>query len=193
MLVDTIFKQYQISNYGNNMINLRKAEMKQSPEILQFYQNVIKSIEESEFKPKWSNNYPDLEYIETSIKNEELYLCRQDENIIASIVLNNRFNPEYEGINWIVDADPDEITVIHTFAVDSNFAGKGIGKEIFNQIRENAIKDNKKTIRIDIIDGNVGAQNVFEAFGFEYVDTVELFHNAVGLEKFHLYELVLIL
>ena len=174
------------------MIFLRKAESKESARILQFYQNVIKSIEGSEFKPKWGEYYPNLEYIETSIKNEQLYLCTENDNIIASIVLNNRFNPEYKDINWTVNAKSDEITIIHAFAVDSNFAGNGIGKEIFNQIKDNAIKNNQRTIRIDIIDGNIGAQNVFEALGFKYVDTAESFHKAVGLEKFHLYELVLV-
>ena len=68
---------------------------------------------------------------------------------------------------------------------------KGIGREIFNQIKTKAMRNNKKTIRIDIIDGNVGAQRVFEKFGFEYIDTVEMFHEAVGMENFHLYEYVL--
>ena len=176
----------------NSMASLRKAEIKEAVEILKLYQNVIKSIKGSEFNPKWSEYYPNLEFIETSIENEELYIYTENDKIIASVVLNNRFDPEYEDINWIANAKPDETTIIHTFAVDSNFTGKGIGKGIFNQIKENAIENNQKTIRLDIIDGNIGAQNVFEKFGFKYIDTVEVFHKAVGLEKFHLYELVLL-
>lgn len=53
------------------------------------------------------------------------------------------------------------------------------------------MKNNVKTIRLDIIDGNAGAQKVFEKLGFEHVDSVEMFHPAVGAEKFHLYENVL--
>ena len=127
----------------------------------------------------------------TSIKKEELYISTKDNDIIASLVLNNRFSPEYENINWNISAKPNELTVIHTFAIASNFTGKGIGREIFNQIKANAIKNNEKAIRVDIINGNIGAQKVFKKFGFEYVDTVEMFHEAVGLEKFHLYEYVL--
>ena len=97
------------------------------------------------------------------------------------------FNPEYKNIDWTVDAEADEIIVIHTFAVSN--ARKGTGRKIFNQIRKNALKKNKKTIRVDIINGNIGALKVFERFGFEYIDTVEMFHPAVGCESFHLYEL----
>ena len=173
------------------MFNLKKAEIKDAMKILEFYQNTIESIKNSEFKPKWNKHYPNLGFIKKSIDNDEVYICTKNEDIVASVVLNNGFDPEYTDVNWIVNAKSDEITVIHAFAVDSNFTGKGIGKQIFSQIKENAIINKQKTIRIDIIDGNIGAQKVFKRLGFEYVDTVEVFHNAVGLEKFHLYELVL--
>ena len=169
------------------MTNLRKANQNEARKILEFYRNILKSIEGSEFDPKWNDSYPDLEFIEGSIKKGELYICDIDGDVAASLVLNNSFNPQYENIDWNVDAEADEIIVIHTFAVSN--AGKGIGREIFNQIRKKALKKNKKTIRVDIIDGNIGALKVFERFGFEYIDTVEMFHPAVGFESFHLYEL----
>ena len=172
------------------MNNLRKAKIEESEKILEFYQNIIDSIEGTQFKPKWSKHYPNLEFIKTSIEKQEMYVHTKDNDIIACVVLNNRFYPEYDNIDWIIEAEPEEIVIIHTFALTSDFAGKGIGREIFNQIKNNALKNNQKTIRIDIINGNIGAQNVFEKFGFEYVDTVEIFHDIVGLEKFHLYEWV---
>lgn len=173
------------------MINLRTAKLKEAEKILQFYQDIINSTKGSEFKPKWNDSYPNLEYIQTSIEKQELYVYTRNNSIIACLILNNRFDPEYEGINWNTNASPNEITIIHTFAIDSSFTKKGIGREIFNQIKTKAMRNNKKTIRIDIIDGNVGAQRVFEKFGFEYIDTVEMFHEAVGMENFHLYEYVL--
>ena len=148
------------------MINLRKAEIEESEEILEFYQDIISSTKDTEFKTRWSERYPNLKYIETGIENQEFYVYRENEEILACLSLNNRFEPEYENVNWMIDAKPDEIIIIHAFAVSSNLAGKGIGKEIFNQIKENALKSNKKTIRIDIIDGNTGAKKVFEKLGF---------------------------
>ena len=173
------------------MIKLKKAKIDESEKILEFYRNIIDSIRGSEFKPKWSKHYPNLEFIKESIGKGELYICTIDADVISSVVLNNRFNPEYENIDWIVDARPQEIVIIHTFAVASDFSQKGIGREIFKQIKTEAEKNRKKTIRIDIINGNIGAQKVFEKFGFEYIDTAEIFHNAIGVEKFHLYEYAL--
>lgn len=173
------------------MAKLRKADIEESVEIFQFYQNVIDSIKDSEFEPKWNKNYPDLDYVKKCIKNKELYVYKENDTIIACIVMNNRFEHEYEGIDWISNVKPDEITVLHTFAVDSNFAGKGIGKQIFNRIKDIAIENNQKTIRIDIIDSNTASQKIFEKFGFIYIDTVEVYNKTVGLVKFNLYELIL--
>jgi RimJ/RimL family protein N-acetyltransferase len=173
------------------MTNLRKAEIEEAEKILKFYQDIINSIEGSKFKPKWGKHYPNLEFIERSIEKQELYISTEDSCIIACIVLNNRFEPEYENIDWTINAKPQEIIIIHTFAVNTNLTRKGIGKEIFSQIKSHAIINGKKTVRLDIIDGNIGAQRVFERFGFEYIGSAEIFHNAVGLEKFHLYEYVL--
>ena len=170
------------------MIELRKAEIDESCEILKFYRNIIFSIKDSEFKPKWNDSYPDLEFIENSIMKGEMYVYSED-GINACVVINNEFGEEYDNVKWHADAESGEIIVIHTFAVDS--MGKGIGKEIFNQIENSAVENNKKSIRIDIIDGNIGAANVFKKFGFEYVDSVKMFHEAVGLETFHLYEKLL--
>lgn len=174
------------------MINLRNAVLEESKEILKFYRKVIDSLEGTEFKTRWSERYPNLEYIESGIKKREVYVYTENGKITSCFVLNNRFEPEYENIDWMTNAKPQEIVIIHAFAVAQDSAGKGIGKEIFNQIKENSIKNNQKTIRIDIIDGNVGAKKVFEKLGFEYVDTAEIFHRAVGLEKFHLYEYPLV-
>ena len=173
------------------MFNLKKPNIEEADEILDFYRSVIISIEDTQFKPKWSEKYPDFEYIKTSIGKGELYICKMDGGIISCVVLNDGFDPDYENVSWLCNAESDEILVIHAFAVASGSSGKGVGREIFSQIKDDAIKNNQKTIRIDIIDGNEGACKVFEKFGFEYVDTVEIVHDIVGLEKFHLFEYVL--
>ena len=94
------------------MITLRNAKIEESEKILSFYQNIIDSIKGTEFKPKWSESYPNLEFIETSIEKQELYIYTEDNNVIACVVLNNRFDPEYENIDWISDAKPQEIVII---------------------------------------------------------------------------------
>ena len=170
------------------MNTLRKAHMNESCEILKFYQKIISDIKGSEFMPKWSESYPNLEYIEDSILKGELYVNSKG-SIAACAVLNNEFGHDYSNVKWHVNAKLEEIVVIHTFAV--GLIGKGMGKDIFDYILKEAKKNNKKTIRIDVIDGNVGALKVFEKWGFKYVNSLKAFNESVGLQTFHLYERLL--
>lgn len=170
---------------------LKKAEIDEAEDVLIFYKNVIKSIENSDFKPKWNDKYPDLEYIEKSIKKSELYICRDNDIIISSFILNSEFDNDYSTVKWQVEAKPSEITIIHTFAINSDYQSKGLSRIIFDEIKKIAIDNNQKTLRIDIVGGNTGAQKVFEKLGFEYITTVDIVHYAVGLQDFHLYEYVL--
>lgn len=167
------------------MIKIRKALISEAGEILSFYENIIFSLKNSEFNPKWNERYPNIEFIKDSILKGEMYVYSQN-GLKACLVINNELGKEYNNVKWHVNANPDEIIVIHTFAVKS--MKKGIGKEILDYIMKEAIKNNKKTIRVDVIDGNAGAQKVFEKLGFEYVDSMKMFHEAVGMETFHIYE-----
>ena len=170
---------------------LRKAKINESTEILKFYHRIIESIRDSDFKPKWNNEYPNLEFIEKSIKKEELYIYTKNNIIISSLILNDSFDVDYSYVNWSFNAKLDEITVMHAFAIDSKFRGKGLGRKIFDEIKDITMANNKKTIRIDVIDGNVGAQKVYEHLGFEYIGCAETNQYPIGPEKFHLYEYVL--
>jgi len=172
------------------MIQLRHARIEESKQILAFYKDIINTTDE-EFNPKWNDNYPNSEFIENSIIKKELYIARKDEMIISSVIVNDDFDSHYDDTDWIVNAKKDEIAAIHTFAVNPACRGRGISKRIFDIIKSHCLKNNKKSIRIDVIDGNVGAQGVFKRLGFVYIDTFEVHHDAVGLENFHLYEYVL--
>ncbi len=170
---------------------LRKAKINESEKILNFYQNVIFSLKDSEFNPKWNEKYPNLEYICSSIKKEELYVYTDEHEIISSFILNNQFDNDYNTVQWQISPKPSEITIIHTFAINSNYRQRGNSKKIFKKIKEMAMNNNQKTLRIDIVDGNDGAQKVFEKLGFKYIESIEIEHYAVGLQKFHLYEYLL--
>lgn len=176
-----------IPEKGLTMI-LRKAKPSEAEDILIFYKKVIKSLINSEFNPKWNDKYPDLRYIEKSIKKGELYICTDNEKIVSSFILNGEFDNDYSNVEWLTEAEEDEIIIIHTFAISSEYRSQGLSKWIFDKIADMAITSNRKTLRIDIVGGNSGARKVFEKLGFRHVCDVEIEHYAVGLQDFHLYE-----
>lgn len=167
---------------------LRNARPSEAEDILAFYEKVIESLKNSEFNPKWNDKYPNIEYIEKSIKKGELYICTDNENIVSSFIMNSEFDNDYSHVEWLTEAEMDEITIIHTFAISSEYRSQGLSRRIFKKIEDMAITSNRKTLRIDIIGGNSGARKVFEKLGFRHVRDVEIEHYAVGLQDFHLYE-----
>lgn len=167
---------------------IKKAKYGEAQKILEFYQNVIRFIRGTEFVPKWNEKYPNLEYIQNCISKGELYICTDENEIVSSFILNHEFDNDYSSVKWKTDSHDMEVTVIHTFAIGPSYRSKGLSSEIFEKIKKIALSNNQKTLRIDIVGGNVGAQRVFEKLGFEFITTVEIEHYAVGLQDFHLYE-----
>ena len=86
------------------MIQIRRAKIHESRDILDFYRNIINTPND-DFNPKWDENYPDLEYIENSILKEELYIYKHDKKIVSSIIVNNNFGGRYNDANWTVNAE----------------------------------------------------------------------------------------
>ena len=87
--------------------------------------------------------------------------------------------------------DRSEFMVIHMLGVHSDFAGRGLAKEMVRFAIETAGAAGMKAIRLDVLKGNVPAERLYPAMGFSYVDTIKLFYEDTGRVDFELFELVL--
>ena len=116
-------------------MNLHKAELDDAERILEFYKIIIANSKSSQFNPKWNKNYPNLEFIKSSIIKEELLILNENENIIASIIVNNYFNKEYENLNWIVNAKYGEFAAIHALQFIQNIQGKELEKIYLTKLK----------------------------------------------------------
>ena len=48
-----------------------------------------------------------------------------------------------------------------------------------------------KVIRLDVLEGNIPAQKVYERLGFNYINTIQMYYEDTGLTGYMLYEYVL--
>jgi hypothetical protein len=48
-----------------------------------------------------------------------------------------------------------------------------------------------KTIRLDVLDGNIPAENLYLGMGFQYLNKVQMYYEDTGWTAFRLYEYVL--
>lgn len=106
------------------------------------------------------------------------------------VVLNHDYNEGYRDIHWSVAAEDSELCVIHALGVHPAAAGKGFAKEMTRYAIDLAKEHKLKTIRLDVLGGNLPAERAYTSVGFRYVDTIRMFYEDTGWTDFRLFEYI---
>lgn len=142
--------------------------------------------------PGWIKGvYPVEETAASGIEEGNLYVIREKNSIIGSVIL--RHNPEaaYSKADWGIDLDYQDIFVICTLAVHPDYLKKGVGKKLMEFIIQYSEELCMKAIRLDVFEKNIPAISLYQKYGFQYIDTVDLGYGKYGLDKFELYQKLL--
>ena len=166
-----------------------KADRNQYENVRSFYHSMIDAMAGSTAYVGWKKDiYPSSEFLSDSIRQGELYIVSEDENITAAMVFNHDHNDGYAGIHWQTEADDTEVMVIHALGVHPNHYGKGYAKALVRETISMAGKSGMKAIRLDVLEGNTPAEKLYLDFGFQYTDTVRMYYEDTGWTNFRLYE-----
>ena len=125
---------------------------------------------------------------EKGIKEKNLYVLRNERQIMGSIILSHEPEAAYEKADWHVDLEYKDIFVIHTFAVHPLYLGNGTGKRLMEFALEQSREEKIKAIRLDVYEKNTPAISLYRKYGFRYIDTVDLGYGEFGLDNFELYQ-----
>lgn len=158
----------------------------------QLYVDVCAQQAHDPYTPQWTIDvYPAEDDIRKHIDAGELYLGWQDGAPAAAMVLVEHEDPEYVEVPWLTPAAPDEVAVIHLLAVHPRARGQHAGAALVQEAIRLAREANKRVIHLDVVPGNLAASRIYEAEGFVYVCTNQIFYEDTGLMDFDMYELVL--
>lgn len=164
-----------------------KSEFKQ---IRQFYWNLIDAMSDQNDCIGWKKGiYPTDDYLQESLANKELYTLKNGKTLCACVILNNSCNEGYKGCPWSLEFSEYEVMVPHALAVDPKLQGKGIGKQILNEILSLARKKGVKSIRLDILGTNLAAEKLYTGRGFQFVQAKNMFYEDTGWTEYKMYEL----
>lgn len=143
-------------------------------------------------KPGWKKGiYPEEQYLQNAIEKQELYVGVLDGVFAGAMVVNHSSEEEYGKIKWKVEAEPEEVTVIHTLGVSAEHQRKGLARKMVRFVFELAAKNHQKAVRLDVLADNQSARQFYLSLGFEYRGTVTLFYKDTGLAEFLLYEFII--
>lgn len=174
---------------------ITKALPEEYQEVRSFYHSVIDSFQDAPYRPMWEKDiYPSPEELWTAITEGSLFIGRLNDDchescIAGAMVVNQQCNESYQEAAWSTELGQMDFMVIHMLGVHSDFAGHGYAGELVKYAIRYARKAGMKAIRLDVLKGNLPANQLYEAFGFQYVDTVSMYYEDTGWTDFELYEL----
>lgn len=161
-------------------------------EVRNFYHSLIDSLTPERRYVGWKKDiYPSPAFLRSSIDNGDLYICRNEGRIAGAMVLNHEYNESYKNCPWQTAVDDAELLVIHALGVHPDFHGRGYAKEMVQKAIAIAGERGMKAIRLDVLSGNIPAENLYQGMGFQYLTSVQMYYEDTGWTTFKLYEYVL--
>lgn len=171
------------------MLNVRLAHADDYIKVRDFYYSLIDAMQDLEYKPGWKKDvYPTQDLLRKSCERNQLFIGEMDGGIAACMVVNHEYNEGYQDVQWSVEAKDSELFVIHALGVHSAFSGQGIAKEMVRNVIEIAKKSNVKTIRLDVLEGNIPAEKTYTNVGFKYLDKIQMYYADTGWTSYQLFE-----
>ncbi|MCD8355534.1 MAG: GNAT family N-acetyltransferase [Clostridia bacterium] len=131
--------------------------------------------------------YPTRETAEKSLSNGSLYVIERENEICASMILNQVQPKEYNIIKWKCDANAEEVMVVHLLCVPPLQGGCGFGTEMIHFAIEKGKQLNCKAIRLDTGLQNKPAIALYTKLGFELAGTANMFIGGTIEHKNHLF------
>lgn len=135
--------------------------------------------------------YPTDEFLTESLESGELYVGFLDGRLVTCMIVNHKYNDGYNEVEWSIDAADNELVVIHALSVDPDFTNRGIAKEMVRFAIDVAKKNGLKTIRLDVLGGNIPAEKAYTKMGFKNLKTLSMFYEDAGWTDYMAFELIL--
>lgn len=174
------------------MLQIRAAQEAELTRVQAFYDSLIDAMQDAAFKPGWKKGiYPSPELLRTSLRDGTLYVGEEGGELVAAMVADHNYNESYRRIAWSVEASDEELLIVHALGVHPAFSGRGIAKEMVRRVLALAKEGGIKTVRLDVLCGNLPAEKAYTRMGFRYLDTIRMYYEDTGWTDFKAFEYLL--
>lgn len=148
-------------------MNLRLATISDLPQIIKMYKKIVAKMYDNNIYI-WDEIYP-CKYFEKDIKNNQLYLLINNNEIISAFALCHLKNTA-KGVNWM-DKNAKAL-YIERLGVNINYLRNGIGYTAVNKAIVLAGQMNAEYLRLFVVDNNYAAINLYQKAGFKKADGI---------------------
>lgn len=140
--------------------------------IMVCYKATIKKMHELNVF-QWDESYPTTNLIEGDIHNETYYICKEGNEILGGVCLNQEEHSSYSTIDWTFNGP---VLVVHRLAISPHAQGKGVAKQMMQFAEELCVKNKLKGIRLDTFIENPQAIGLYLKLGYNKLGKVS-FNN----------------
>lgn len=152
---------------------VRKAKYEDIKEIGRIYNAIHDEIEAGRYKMKWVRNlYPTVAWAEQHYDIGDLYVMEDDNDIVATGVINHNPLPEYFDGKWYQPQDYSKVLILHSLVVDAGKMKRGYGKAFVEYFEQLGKATGCERLRLDTQAMDMPARNLYRKLGFEEVDFV---------------------
>lgn len=170
--------------YPMNNINL--SETKDLQEIKSLTEACAVAMQEKGIF-QWNEHYPSLEKLRADIEKRELFVLKDQDQILGIIVLTNFMDKEYVPIHWLTKNNNN--LYVHRLAVHPLVWGKGYGQKLMDFAEEYARLNDFVSVRLDTFSKNKRNQRFYESRGYQKLG--DIYFPKQSEDPFHCYELLL--
>ncbi len=170
-------------------MEFRLAKPEEFARVRDFYWAFIDVMEGGEFDPGWRKGvYPSDAELTNALGRGELYILEDAGEIAAAVIINNEYNPGYEGLPWRVEAAPERVFMLHALGVDPARQGRGVAKRVVAECLAAAREKGAECVRLDVLGGNEPAEKLYLAMGFYFIEAKTMFYEDTGWTEFRMFE-----
>lgn len=160
--------------------------------LVNLYNEVSEDLEATFNYTGWKKGiYPAQQDVEEGIAAGELFLAEEYGEVLAAMILRRKQEAAYAAVTWQSTLEESQILVVHTFAVTPRWRRQGMGRKMLDFAARFGNSHGVRSLRLDVYEKNLPAIQMYESAGFQYIDTISMGLEDVGLDWFRLYEKLL--
>ncbi len=110
--------------------------------------------------------YPTEETARQAVEAGEMYVLEKDGIIAASGKINKEQMPAYAEVEWLHQAEAEQVLVLHTLVVSPCEQGKGYGSRFVAEYEAMALGMGCTVLRIDTNAINLNARRMYKKLGY---------------------------
>lgn len=176
-------------------LSVRVARREDTAAAQAAYQQIIEHLGATVDYPHWhSENHPTPAEVQQWIDAGDLYLALasgDDEQIAGVMVLDHHGADAYQGAAWAIEAEPEQVLVVHALGVHPDFLRQGVARFLVHASLDVARQKECRAVRLDTYVENLPARHLYASEGFQDLGVHTLHYEGTDLTQFHLFERVL--